>query len=112
MSRLFVAGLLLCGNAFCATEAAAPFACSSGGPIGNIDLRVSSPLDHTKPLPLRNINMLEEGDVLSYRPILRPGEQERKGEVTIVLIPAKKASVGEKMAILEPKDANKPQQWK
>lgn len=112
MSRLFIAGLLLCGNGFCATEAAAPFACSSGGPIGNVDLRVSSPLDHTKPLPLRNINMLEEGDVLSYRPILRPGEQERKGEVTIVLIPAKKASVGEKMAILEPKDANKPQQWK
>ena len=70
-----------------------------------------SPEPGTKPLPLRTINRLEEGDVLTYRPILRHGE-ERKGQVAMVLIPANRTAAGEDMQILEPKDANKPQQWK
>jgi len=61
-------------------------------------------------LPLRTINRLEEGDTLLYRPLLRPGEQ-RKGEVAMVLVPADRIATGEKLLILEPKPANKPQQW-
>jgi hypothetical protein len=103
-------GLLFWGNAFCATLE--PFVCSSGSPIGNVDLRVVSSKAGAKPLPLRTINRLEEGDVLTYHPILRPGERERKGEVAIVLVPADKTAAHESMAILGPKPANKPQQWK
>lgn len=62
-------------------------------------------------LPLRTINQLDEGDTLLYRPLLHSGE-ERKGEVTLVLIPANPTAVGEKVLILEPKPADKPQQWK
>ena len=60
----------------------------------------------TKPLPLRTINRLEKGNVLTYRPILRPSE-ERRGEIAIVLIPFDKTA-GETMAVLEPRPANRP----
>ncbi len=46
-----------------------------------------------------------------YRPLLRSGEQ-RKGEVALVLVPANPRLAGEKLVILDPKPANKPQQWK
>ena len=88
-----------------------PLVCPAGGPIGSVDLRVSSPRGGSFPLPLRTINRLEEGDTLLYRPILRSGE-ERKGEVAIVLVPANKTGAGEKLLILDAKSANKPQQWR
>jgi hypothetical protein len=87
-----------------------PLVCPAGGPIGSVDLRVSSPRGGSDSLPLRTINRLEEGDKLVYRPLLRSGE-ERKGEVTVVLVPANKSATGEKIVILEPKPANKPQEW-
>ncbi len=62
-------------------------------------------------MPLRTINRLEEGDTLLYRPVLRPAEQ-RKGEVTMVLVPADKIATGETLLILEPKPAAQPQQWR
>ncbi len=61
-------------------------------------------------MPLRTINRLQEGDRLLYRPLLRSGE-ERKGEVTLVLVPANTAAAGEKLRILDRKPANKPQEW-
>jgi hypothetical protein len=60
---------------------------------------------------LRTINRLEEGDTILYRPILRSGE-ERRGEVAMVLAPANRTGLEEKLLILDPKPANKPQQWK
>ena len=87
-----------------------PVVCPAGGPIGSVDLRVISPRGGTEPLPLRTINRLEEGDRLLYRPLLRSGE-ERKGEVALVLVPANKTAAGEKLRILDPKPANKPQEW-
>src|SRR5882757_2360895 len=87
-----------------------PLVCPAGGPIGSVDLRVSSPRGGNDSLPLHTINRLEEGDKLLYRPLLRSGE-ERKGEVTVVLVPANKSAAGEKIVILEPKPANKPQEW-
>src|SRR5216684_6075588 len=88
-----------------------PLICPAGGPVGSVDLRVASPRGGNLPLPLRTINRLEEGDTLLYRPILRSGE-ERKGEIAIVLVPANKTRTGDKLLILDPKDASKPQQWK
>jgi hypothetical protein len=99
---------ILCQNVIAAPLP--PLVCPAGGPIGSVDLRVSSP-GGGEPLPLRTINRLEEGDTLLYRPILR-GNEERKGEVTLVLVPANKTAVGEKLLILDPKAANKPQEWK
>jgi hypothetical protein len=88
-----------------------PLVCPAGGPIGSVDLRVISPArGGAEALPLRTINRLEEGDLLLYRPLLRPGEQ-RKGEVAFVLVPTDKTKTGEKLVILDPKSAAKPQRW-
>ncbi|MEP6534823.1 MAG: hypothetical protein ABJF23_05875, partial [Bryobacteraceae bacterium] len=56
------------------------------------------------------INRLEEGDTLLYRPILGATEK-REGEVTIVLVPAHKDPSEDNLVILDPKAANKPQNW-
>jgi hypothetical protein len=89
-----------------------PLVCPAGGPIGSVDLRVSSPrLGAGAPLPLRTINRLEEGDTLIYKPLLRSSEK-RPGEVTFVLVPANKAAAGENLRILDPKPARDSQEWK
>ena len=88
-----------------------PLVCPAGGPIGSVDLRVAPGRPGLEPLPLRSINRLEEGDVVQYRPILRSGE-ERKGEVVLVLVPAKKSEDEDKVIILEPKPAGQAQEWK
>jgi hypothetical protein len=50
--------------------------------------------------------------VIRYKPVLRPHE-ERKGDVTLVLIPADKKAAGrDKLLIFDPKPAAKPQEWK
>ena len=88
-----------------------PLVCPSGGAVASIDLRVASPGNsQSKALPLRTIVRLEEGDRILYKPLLRQSEV-RKGDVAIVLVPTKKAAVGEQIRILEPKPADKPQQW-
>ena len=88
-----------------------PLTCPAGGPIGSVDLRVSSPRrKHADPLPLRTINRVEEGDTILYKPLLHSGEQ-RKGDVAIVLTPADKTAAGEKLLVLEPKSAGAKQEW-
>ena len=88
-----------------------PLVCPSGGAVASIDLRVASPANsESKPLPLRTIVKLEEGDKILYKPLLRQSEV-RKGDVAVVLVPAKKTATGEQLRILEPKPADKPQQW-
>lgn len=59
---------------------------------------------------MRNINRLEEGDILLYKPILRNGEQ-RRGEVAIVLVAAHQSPDEDKVIVLEPKPAGEPQTW-
>jgi len=110
LSRLLgTAVLVVCPTLLLA--AIPPLVCPAGGPIGSVELRVASPHTGNEPLPLRTINRLEEGDTLLYRPLLRSGE-ERKGEVAIVLVPANKTAPLGKLAILDPKPADRPQQWK
>lgn len=86
-----------------------PLVCPAGAPIGNVDLRVIS-AGNPEPLPLRTINRVQEGDRLQYRPVLRSGE-ERKGKVSIVLVPADRHATDGKLLILEPKDAKKVEEW-
>lgn len=53
---------------------------------------------------------MEEGETLIYRPLLRSGEK-RKGAVTFVLVPADPAKAGEKLRVLDPKDAEEQRTW-
>ena len=94
-------------------ESVPPLICASGGAVATIDLRVvSSSPNNTEPLPLRTIVRLEEGDTIWYKPVLRPHE-ERKGDVTLVLVPANPKTAGrDKLLIFDPKPAEKPQEWR
>lgn len=88
-----------------------PLICASGGAIGTIDLRVASPsARNPNPLPLRTINRIQEGDTIHYRPLLRPNEK-RKGDVTLVLVPADKKKAGKELLIFDSRPADKPEQW-
>lgn len=90
-----------------------PLICASGGAVGTVDLRVASPSGKAnQALPLRTITRLEEGDIVQYQPVLRAREA-RKGDVTMVLVPAnKKASGQSKFLIFDPRSAGRPQHWK
>ncbi len=91
-----------------------PLMCASGGAVATVDLEVATPSTRATghPLPLRTINRVEEGDTILYRPVLRPNET-RKGDVTLVLIPADKKATGrDKVLIFESRPADRPQQWK
>ena len=108
MRLLSIAFLCVCHGILAAPQP--PLVCPAGGPIGSVDLRVSSPRSKGEPLPLRTINRLEEGDILRYRPILHATEG-RAGEVAIVLVPAHKIPSQDNLVILDPKPANQPQTW-
>ena len=60
---------------------------------------------------MRTINRLEEGDVIRYAPLLRSNEK-RKGDISIVLIPALRNPKEDPLTVLEPKPAEKPAEWK
>ncbi|HLH43577.1 MAG TPA: hypothetical protein VKV74_11350 [Bryobacteraceae bacterium] len=110
MRRPLIAAIAVCYR-FAFPASLPPLVCSSGGPIGTVDLRVDSGKSGEKPLPLRTINRLEEGETLTYRPVLRAGE-ERKGEVALVVVPAQGVHASEPLLVSPAKDARKPQQWK
>jgi len=75
-----------------------------------VDIRVDSP-GKGDPLPLRTINRLEEGDLIRYAPLLRSNEK-RKGDISIVLIPAVRNPKEDPLTVLDPKPAEKPAEWK
>ncbi len=89
-----------------------PLICASGGAIATVDLRVTSPSQRhqNQPLPLRTMNLVEEGDTIRYKPVLRPHE-ERKGDITLVLIPANKKAARENLKIFEPRPAAHATEW-
>ena len=100
---------LLCAS----LPAAVPTGCPAGVPLGNIELDVQSspklPL-----LPLRVVNRLGEGDKLLYSPVKL---RHNGGKVTVVIAPAPPKGPGPapkdapRVEVLEPKDADKSQQW-
>ena len=93
------------------TTAPPPVVCPAGGPIGAVDLRVRSPQRGVEPLPFRTINHLTEGDTVLYSPVLR-GHEKRPGEVSLVLVPAKRQSGKDFLIVSDPRPADKPQEWK
>lgn len=104
--------LLLCPGVFAA--AVPPLVCVSGGAVATLELEVISPSSHAAnhPLPLRTISRVEEGDTIRYQPVLRPHE-ERKGDVSLVLVPADRKATGrDKLLVFDPRPAERPQQWK
>jgi hypothetical protein len=93
--------------AFCA---ASPLGCPAGAPVADVDLRVQSSRGTGEPLPLRTINRLDEGDIVTYSPIVTKITKEQ-GSVALVLVPAVRHSEEDPLVVLEPKAADKPQQW-
>jgi hypothetical protein len=91
-------------------EAPLPLTCPAGGPIGAVELRVRSS-NGGEPLPFRTINHLSEGDTVLYSPILR-GREKRAGEVSLVMVPAKRDPDKDSLIVTDPKPAEKPQEWK
>ena len=85
--------------------------CPAGGPLGAVDLQVRSPRGGDQPLPFRTINHLSEGDTLLYSPVLR-GKEKRPGEIALVLVPEKRAQGEDAIVVIDPKPADKPQEWK
>ena len=109
MHRLAIGLLAACSGLLAGSVP--PLVCASGGAVATLDLRVASPSSRNpNPLPLRTINRIEEGDTILYRPLLRRREV-RKGDVTLVLVPANKKAAGKDLRIFDPKPADKAQQW-
>jgi hypothetical protein len=80
-------------------------------PLGNVMVSVKrSPA--AQALLWRDINRLEEGDRIQYKPVLRPNEK-RDGKVAFVLIASvPQADQQHGFEILEPRDAGEPAEWK
>lgn len=91
-------------------ETPPPPLCPAGGPLGAIRLRVRAPGDGGT-LPFRTINHLSEGDTILYTPILRAHER-RPGEVSLVLVPARRDRDSDPLIVTDPKPARNPQEWK
>lgn len=109
-NKLSGIGLLLVLSQFAYSQTLPPLVCPAGGPIGNVDLRVRSLRGPGETVPLRAVNRLEEGDTIIYQPLLRTGE-ERRGKISLVLVPANRREGDEPLIFLEPKDAEHTQEW-
>ena len=111
LRAFFAAGVVLCALfSQAAFAAASPLGCPAGAPVGDMDLRVESSRGTGEPLPLRTINRLDEGDIVTYRPIVTKVTKEQ-GSVALVLVPAIRHEGEDPLVVLEPKPADKPQQW-
>ncbi|HLH05397.1 MAG TPA: hypothetical protein VKX25_21695 [Bryobacteraceae bacterium] len=91
------------------TSTPPPVACPAGAPIGSVSLRVQSP-SNPDTLPFQNINHLSEGDTVLYSPILR-GKEKRPGEVSLVMVPARRQPKDPALIVTDPKPAGKDQVW-
>lgn len=81
--------------------------CPAGGPLGAMELQVSS--GKNQPLSFLNIVHLTEGDIVRYTPLDR-GRDKRSGDVSLVLVPAK-ISGKDELIVTDAEDAAKPQEW-
>lgn len=92
-------------------ESPALLSCPAGAPLGSIDVSVKAPQPDRQPLPFQNINHLSEGDTIVYSPVLR-GKEKRPGDVALVIVPTKKKPDEPFLTVTDPKEADKPQEWK
>jgi hypothetical protein len=61
-----------------------------------------------QPRPLREVNALERGYVIAYRPTAVPADMQKEGRVALILVPA---SPEDKLTVFEPHAAALPAQW-
>ncbi|MBV8866837.1 MAG: hypothetical protein JO210_15690 [Acidobacteriaceae bacterium] len=92
-----------------AAQTPSPIACPAGAPIGAVELRVQSAAN-PESLAFQTINHLTEGDTVLYEPVLREHEK-RPGEVSLVMVPAKREPKEAALLVTDPKAADKPQRW-
>jgi hypothetical protein len=106
VSKSLVA-LLACSCAV--SQAAAPLSCAAGVPLGGLELSVLAG-GKAAPLPLRGINRLAEGNRVRYSPVRL---RRKGGKVALVVAPAapKPGAPAPKIEVLEPKSADKRQEW-
>ncbi|HWR52490.1 MAG TPA: hypothetical protein VN428_15365 [Bryobacteraceae bacterium] len=87
--------------------AAAPGACVASLPLGSFEVTVRPPMSD-QPHALREVNVIERGYVIAYRPLEVPAEMQKEGRVALILVPA---SAQDKLTVLEPHTAAVPAQW-
>ncbi len=106
----FAAIVILWAGSSQAARGASPLGCPAGAPVADLDLRVQSSRGTGEPLPLKTINRLDEGDIVTYQPIVTKVTKEQ-GSVALVLVPATRHEGEDPLIVLDPKPADKPQQW-
>lgn len=93
-----------------ASAAAAVRTCSSGIAIGTFDLLVK-PDPSGKPLPVRAVNRIEEGNQLIYRPVDIPADEKKKAKIALVLLPPGNITGESEITVLDTKMAAQPAEW-
>lgn len=90
---------------------AAGLSCPAGMPLGSFELTVHRATQNDAGIPLNRINRLEEGDHITYTPVLK-AKEKRPGQVTIVLIAAQpQAGDNSDFLVLSPHDADETATW-
>jgi len=80
-------------------------------PLGSFELTVRRASQSDPGIPLHRINRLEEGDHVTYTPVLKPKEK-RPGQVTLVVIAAQpQAGDNSDFSVLPPHDADEAATW-
>src|SRR3954447_15978038 len=88
-------------------ESSALATCPAGGPLGEMDMKVTS--GNNQPLPFLNIVHLTEGDKLQYAPVDH-GRDKRTGDVALVLVPTKISGTDE-LIVTDPRGADRAEEW-
>ncbi len=99
----FIATLVLLRVA----AAAEPRACVASVPLGSFDVTVRPPVSD-EPRPLRDVNAVQAGYVLAYRPGNIPKDMKKEGRVALILVPE---DTNAKLAVFDPHSVSLSAQW-
>jgi hypothetical protein len=103
MVRLLFSALISC-----AVLHPAWAACSVGNALLQFQLAVQPADGSRAPISVRSVNLLSPGQKLIYAPIGKLDEEDRKGKVTLVLVPV---GANEKLTVLKPQSAGSSTEW-
>lgn len=103
VSRIFVAFFLL---GFVSSWAGPVLTPPGTAAVASFHLRVSQ--DEKSPkIPLRFLNVLQQGQTIQYEPLKLSPEQKKKGKVALILAPAQTGS----LTVLRAQPAGNPAEW-
>ncbi len=103
MFRVFIAILVLLRVA----PAAEPRVCVASVPLGSFDITVRPPVSD-EPRPLREVNAIEPGYIVAYKPANVPKDLKEDGRIALILIPE---DTNGKLAVFEPHAVSLSAQW-